>query len=416
MLPQEYFYGKEQRILSIYQELEDYIMNDISRRILQSGGMTATADRLIWRLTQMGESRAAIEQKLQEITKLSRTELRKVLQDAVLTSWDNDKDILLGINESISQPLENPEVLAVMDAEFKKTLGELSNLTKTTLDQSQRDLISLLDEVEIRVSSGVQSYTAAISDVLDQYAGKGIMVDYPLSNTRRTLEAAVRCCVVTSMNQTAAQVTNQYIVQANTNYVLVSAHIGARTAQKGQPPCGDHSSWQGRAYSIVGSEPGYPNLLASTGYDISPTTGQGTVSNPAGLHGWNCRHSHQPWAKGLRNPWADGHKINSDENKKVYEDTQKQRAMERSIRATKRKLIVKQQQINSDSTPDSEKEKLRSEYDRMAFRLTEKSKAYNKFCQDNNLVAQYDRNKVADFGYKEQSKATAGAKRYMKGH
>lgn len=416
MLPPEYFYGKEQRILSLYQELEDFIMTDISRRILQTGGMTATADRLIWRLTQMGESRAAIEQKLQELTKLTQPELRRILQNAVLTSWDNDKDILLGIDENITPPLENPEVIAVMDAEFKKTLGELSNLSRTTINQSQRDLINLMDQAEVRVASGAQSYTAAISGVLDQYAGKGIMVEYPTSGARRTLEAAVRCCVVTSMNQTAAQVTNQYIVQAKTNYVLVSAHLGARTAQKGQPPCGDHSSWQGKPYCLRGSEPGYPNLKEQTGYDIDPKSGQGTVVDPAGLHGWNCRHSHQPWAKGLRNPWADENKIDSDENKKIYEDTQKQRAMERSIRVIKRKLIMKQEQINSDDTPDLEKEKLRSEYDRMAFRLTEQNKAYNKFCQDNNLAAQYDRNKVVDFGYKQQSKANAGAKRYMKGH
>ena len=416
MLPPEYFYGKEQRILSLYQELEDFIMTDISRRILQTGGMTATADRLIWRLTQMGESRAAIEQKLQELTKLTQPELRRILQNAVMTSWDNDKDILLGIDENITPPLENPEVIAVMDAEFKKTLGELSNLSRTTINQSQRDLINLMNQAEVRVASGVQSYTAAISDVLDQYAGKGVMVDYPRSDTKRTLEAAVRCCVVTSMNQTAAQVTNQYIVQAKTNYVLVSAHLGARTAQKGQPPCGDHSSWQGKPYSIVGAEPGYPNLLASTGYDISPTTGQGTVVDPHGLHGYNCRHSHQPWTKGLRNPWKEEHAIDSEKNRKIYDDTQKQRAMERSIRTTKRKLIMKNEEINSDNIPDSEKEKLKSEYDRMAFRLTEQNKAYNKFCQDNNLVAQYDRNKVANFGYKEQSKATAGAKRYMKGH
>lgn len=416
MLPPEYFYGKEKRILALYQELEDFIMTDISRRILQTGKMTATADRLIWKLTQMGKSRAAIEQELQKLTKMTQPELRWILQNAVMTSWDNDKDILLGIDENISPPLENPEVIAVMDSEFKKTLGELNNLSRTAINQSQRDLINLLDRAEIRIASGAQSYTSAICDVLDNYAGKGIMVDYPTSSARRTLEAAVRCCVVTSMNQTAAQVTNQYIVQAKTNYILVSAHLGARTAQKGQPPCGDHSSWQGKPYSIVGTEPGYPNLLERTGYTINPTTGQGTVVDPHGLHGWNCRHSHQPWAKGLRNPWEDEHKIDSEENKKIYEDTQKQREMERAIRKTKRKLIIKQEQISSDSIPDSEKEKLRSEYDRMAFRLTEQNKAYNKFCQDNNLASQYNRNKVADFGHKQQSKANAGAKRYMKGY
>lgn len=411
MLPPEYFHGKEKKILAIYQELEDFIMTDISRRILQTGGMTATADRLIWKLTQMGESRAAIEQKLQKLTKMTQPELRRILQNAVMTSWDNDKDILLGIDENISPPLQNPEVIAVMDAEFKKTLGELSNLSRTTINQSQRDLINLLDKAEIRVASGVQSYTSAICDVLENYAKKGIMVDYPTSGAKRILEAAVRCCVVTSMNQTAAQVTNQYIVQAKTNYVLVSAHLGART---GKDEISNHAGWQGKAYRLRGSEPGYPNLAEHTGYDIDPKTGQGTVIIPGGLHSYNCRHSHQPWAKGLRNPWADEHKIDSEENKKIYEDTQKQRAMERSIRATKRRLIMKNEEINSDDVPESEKEKLRSEYDRMAFKLTEQNKEYNKFCEENNLAAQYYRNKVADFGYKQQSRANAGAKRFMR--
>lgn len=411
MLPPEYFHGKEKRILAIYQELEDFIMTDISKRILQTGGMTATADRLIWKLTQMGESRAEIEQKLQKLTKMTQPELRRILQNAVMTSWNNDKDILLGIDENISPPLENPEVIAVMDAEFKKTLGELSNLSRTTINQSQRDLINLLDKAEIRVASGVQSYTTAICDVLDNYAQKGIMVDYPTSGAKRTLEAAVRCCVVTSMNQTAAQVTNQYIVQAKTNYVLVSAHLGART---GKDEISNHAGWQGKAYRLRGSEPGYPNLAEHTGYDIDPKTGQGTIIIPGGLHSYNCRHSHQPWAKGLRNPWADEHKIDSEENKKIYEDTQKQRAMERSIRATKRRLIMKNEEINSDDVPESEKEKLRSEYDRMAFKLTEQNKEYNKFCEENNLAAQYYRNKVADFGYKQQSRANAGAKRFMR--
>ena len=410
MLPPEYFHGKEKKILAIYQELEDFIMTDISQRILQTAGMTATADRLIWKLTQTGESRAAIEQKLQKLTKMTQSELRRILQNAVMTSWDNDKDILLGIDENTSPPLENPEVIAVMDAEFKKTLGELSNLSRTTINQSQRDLINLLDKAEIRVSSGVQSYTSAICDVLDNYAKKGIMVDYP-TNTHRTLEAAVRCCVVTSMNQTAAQVTNQYIVQAKTNYVLVSAHLGART---GKDEISNHAGWQGKAYCLRGAEPGYPNLAEHTGYDIDPKTGQGTVVIQGGLHSYNCRHSHQPWAKGLRNPWADEHKIDPEENKKIYEDTQKQRSMERSIRATKRQLIMKNEEINSDDVPESEKEKLRSEYDRMAFKLTEQNKEYNKFCEENNLAAQYYRNKVADFGYKQQSRANAGAKRFMR--
>jgi len=302
-----------------------------------------------------------------------------------------------------------------MDAEYKKSLSELTNLTRTTMNQSQIDLINMLDEADLKVSSGAQSYSEAVCDILDRYAVRGIYVDYP-SGARRTLEAAVRLCVVTSMNQTAAQVTNQYIVEGGIEYVLVSAHLGARVAQKGQPALASHADWQGKVYKIRGTTSEYPNLLERTGYDVDPNTGQGTVKNPLGLHGYNCRHSHKPWDKLLRNPYVDEKgnlKIDSEENKKRYELQQKQRAMERSLRAWKRKLIVKEQEISGVAETDV-KEILQRDYDRMAYQLTQKNKAYNDFCKQNDLQPQYDRIKVADFGREQTKRSNAGARRYKK--
>ena len=417
MLSPDYFTNKEDRLLELYRQLENFILKDITRRLLSAGEMTATADRLIWKLKQMGESRRAIENKLSKLTGLTRYELKKILQEAVMVSWENDKESMeqwLG-NNVVKSPLVNPAVIRVMDAEYKKSLGELTNLTRTTMKQSQIDLINMLDEADLRVSAGVQSYSAAVCDILDRYAGRGIYVDYP-SGTRRTLEAAVRCCVVTSMNQTAAQVTNQYIVEAGAEYVLVSAHLGARVAQKGQPALADHSAWQGRVYKIRGTTSEHPNLLERTGYDVDPNTGQGTVKNPLGLHGYNCRHSHKPWDPRLRNPYVDENgnlKIDSEENKKRYELQQKQRAMERSLRAWKRKLIEKQEQINNPRE-DMDVSKLQQEYDRMAYQLTQKNKAYNDFCAANDLQPQYDRIKVADFGREQTKRSNAGARRYKK--
>lgn len=414
MLSPDYFTNKEDRLLELYRQLEDFILKDITRRLLSAGEMTATADHLIWKLKQMGESQAAIEKKLQTLTGLTRKELRALLQDAVLTSWEDDRSTLGQLGIELSNPLENAAVIRVMDAEFKKSLRELNNLTRTTMKQSQIDLINMLDDADLRVAAGIQSYSAAVCDILDRYAGRGIYVDYP-SGTRRTLEAAVRCAVVTSLNQTAAQVTNQYIVEAGAEYVLVSAHLGARVAQKGQPELASHADWQGKVYKIRGTEPGYPNLLERTGYDVDPNTGQGTVKNPLGLHGYNCRHSHKPWDKRLRNPYADENgnlKIDSEENRKRYELQQKQRYMERSIRATKRRLIEKQEQINNPRE-DMDVDKLQKEYDQIAFRMTQQNKAYNDFCKANDLQPQYDRIKVADFGKEQTKQANQGAKRYV---
>lgn len=418
MLRPEYFVGKADRILELYERLENFILRDIARRILKSGKITATADRLLYRLEQLGESRDEIQRRIMELTDLSEKELRKLLRGAVLTSWEDDAVTLSEMGVVAQSPLENARYMAVIEAEYIKSRAELKNLTRTTLEQSQKDLVTLLDEADVRVASGVQSYPAAIADVLDAYAGRGIMVDYP-TGARRTLEAAVRCCVVTSMNQTAAQLTNRYIVDSGTEYVLTSAHLGARVRRDGQPLLAGHDEWQGRVFKIDGSEPGYPNLLESTGYDIDLTTGEGRVVDMRGLHGYNCRHGHMLFDKRMKNSWRDaegnlldgsGNKITDAENLKRYEDSQKQRSMERGIRKTKRQLIVKQEELAWAS--GAEREKLQQEYDKLAYRLQGQNRAYNQHCEENGLQPQYDRNALAGFGYPQQKAANKGAKRH----
>jgi len=81
MLQPDYFTNREDRLLQLYSELENFILKDITRRLLSAGEMTATADRLIWKLKQMGESRRAIENKLSKLTGLTRYELKKILQE-----------------------------------------------------------------------------------------------------------------------------------------------------------------------------------------------------------------------------------------------------------------------------------------------------------------------------------------------
>lgn len=408
MLEPDYFYGKSDVLISYEQELEDWILQDIAMRLLKAEAMAGTTDMELYKLRQLGLHQNEIVKRLSALTQKSTAEIRGLLQDAVLTSWDDDKSTLSRLGIDAVSPLENPVVMELLDAEFKKTLGEVNNLTRSTMMQSQRDLMNMLNEAEMRVAAGVQSYSAAVCDILDRYGKTGIMIDYP-TGTRRTLEAAVRMCVVTSMNQTAAQVTNHYIAEHNVEYVLVSAHLGARTQGKGQPYLAGHDNWQGRCYKISGSEPDAPNLAETTGYDI--VNGTGHVLNPLGLHGYNCRHSHKPWNKSLRNPYLDENgnlKIDSEENRKVYELQQQQRAMERAIRQTKRQLLVKQAEIDGVAETDV-KTMLQPEYDRLAYRLRTQNQRYKQFCADNGLQTQADRIKVAGFKRAQAAKANGRA-------
>ncbi len=413
MLTPDYFYGKSDKLVEMYQELEDWIIKDIAMRLMKSGELSGTADRELWKLQQMGLHNTEIVKRISQMTGKSRDEVRRLLRDSVMTSFSDDADVLEKLMD-IQTPLQNNAAIMAMNAEMMKTFGELSNLTRTTMMQTQTDLLNMLNEVDYRVASGMQSYSSAVCEVLDRYAQSGVMIDYP-TGARRSLEAAVRCCIVTSMNQTAAQVTNQYIAQGGIEYVLVSAHMGARHDKKHPEGLQSHDHWQGKVYKISGSEEGIPNLLEATGYTIDPATGQGRVVNPLGLHGYNCRHSHKPWDKSLRNPYvnADGNpQIDVHESQELYEKQQQQRSMERAIRQTKRELLAKQAELSGIAETDV-KDMLQPQYDKLAYKLRIQNQKYKQFCTDNGLQTQADRIKVAGFKRAQASKANGRATAYQ---
>ncbi len=408
MLEPDYFNGKADVMVSYVQELEDWILQDIAMRLLKAEFVAGTTDMELYKLQQLGLHQSEILKRLSVLTKKSTAELRKLLQDAVLTSWDDDKSVLIKMGIDAMSPLENPIVMKLMNAEFRKVAGEVHNLTQTTMNQSQRDLINMLNAAEIRAASGVQSYSAAVCEILDQYGRSGVMVDYP-SGTRRTLEAAVRCCVVTSMNQMAAEVTNQYIIQNGVEYVVVSEHEGARHDKNNPLGVSSHDCWQGKAYKIHGSESGFPNLLESTGYDIDFEQKRGRCVNLLGLHGYNCRHSHGPWAKELGIPESE---VDREKSREQYEKQQKQRALERAIRQTKRELLMKQAEINGVAETDI-KEMLQPQYDKLAYKLRLQNEKYRQYCDANKLQTQMDRVKVAGFKRAQATKANGRATAYQ---
>ncbi len=430
MLMPEYFDGKEQRMMELYQQLSEFILKEAARFLVSAGKISPTADRLLQRLRMMGETQAEIEKKLEVLTKLSRKELRALLQDAVLTSWENDAAPFRVIGINLSDPLKNDAVIRIMDAQYKRSQGELQNLTRTTMRQSNVDLMNMLSEADMRVAAGVQSYSAAISDILDRYAHRGIYVDYPKTNTRRTLEAAVMCCVRTSMAQMAGQLTLEFVKESGTNLIITSAHTGARFTDKDEPA--NHMSWQGRIFYITdadlaeftevkgkiesdgkraGGSPNtgkYPDFRKTTGY------GEGV-----GLAGYNCRHSFGPYDERIGNPWRDkdgnlidgaGNRIDSEESKQKYLNSQRLRAIERNIRAIKRQLVTKEQLMQGAT--EEETRHLQPEYDKLAYDLTQQNKKYNEFAKEHNLTPQYGRTKLADFGREQTKQANAGAKRY----
>lgn len=384
----------------MYEQLETAIFSELAKDIRTGkDGKTGTAYK---RLIKYGITELYIQQRLSQITGLSVFNIKNLLEQSILDSIRDEKQLFYYLGVDIGNPIKNKAVNEILQAEWNKTKGNIENLTRTTIKQTYKDLIDLLNKQDLLIASGLKSYDEAYIQVLEEYAQKGQYIEYE-SGARRSVEAAIRGAIVTSMNQTSAEITNHYIAEGKIEYVLVSAHIGARTAKEGQPPEADHMQWQGRIYKINGSEPDIPNLLEATGYDI--ISGTGEVVNPLGLHGYNCRHSHTPWDPKLINPYRDkynnlldgkGNIITEERNAILYELTQKQRALERGIRKQKRLLQMKHE-IIKNITDEKLKQKLNTEYLQQEKALFRKNKEYNDFCKKNELQPKYTRLRVINY-------------------
>jgi len=189
---------------------------------------------------------------------------------------------------------------------------------------------------------------------------------------RDTIEVATLKAVRTGTAQACGNISLQGMIDNDHDIIQVSGHLGARYGDGGHNP-GNHFWWQAKLYSRTGKTPGLPN------FDVC---GYGSGE---GLCGWGCRHSFGPGTLGF-NPYEC---FDSEENKKAYDLSQKQRALERRIRRDKADVTGRDTALRN--CPESEKDKYQADYDKSVAKLKKHMKAYNDFCKANNLKKQYDR-------------------------
>lgn len=234
------------------------------------------------------------------------------------------------------------------------------------------------------------SYTDAVKNAVETIAADGVTITYPSGHTD-TIETATLRAVRTGVSQATAAITDARMDEMNWDIILVSSHLGARVT--GAEDFTNHSWWQGKFYSKSGKDPRFPP------FDVC---GMGNVQ---GIHGANCRHHHMP-GDGEFNPFED---YGSEENRKQYELDQRQRALERRIRKTKREtMAAKTAMKNGDEATKAEMQKL---YERKAALLQKQNKAYNDFCKDNGLKRLQDRLHVSGWNRSQASAASAAARK-----
>ena len=395
MITPEQFQEIGETLLPLLDDLTEWIARDMIERFMIRFGrgekklLTGTDEWQAWVLKQAGGNLDEIQKALAKSTGKSQQEIAKIFKDSGIQAAKADAEAAAVTFSSLS-----PRMMAIITDAYERTVGEISNITRTTAGATNQAFIGICDDAYWKVRTGAQSYTAAMLEGVKALGQVQPIVRYP-SGHKDTLEVAVLRCIRTGVAQSSGNMTIQQCKDMGWNHVLVSQHLGARVSDT--DPIADHAGWQGKVYCIAGKDAQFDNLLDATGYP----------ENPLGLCGYNCRHSFTPFLPGVsRN---NNKPIDTEANRRAYELSQTQRAMERRIRAQKRKCAALHTAVKS-CEDTAGKAKLQEKYAQSAKRLQDQNAAYTKFCADNDLKPYHERLAVAGWDHSAASTASAAAR------
>ena len=395
MITPEQFQEIGETLLPLLDDLTEWIARDMIERFMIRFGrgeeklLTGTDEWQAWVLKQAGGNLDEIQKALAKSTGKSQQEIAKIFKDSGIQAAKADAEAAAVTFSGLSSGM-----MAIITDAYERTVGEISNITRTTAGATNQAFIDICDAAYWKVRTGAQSYTAAMLEGIKELGQVQPIVRYP-SGHKDTLEVAVLRCIRTGVAQSSGNMTIQQCKDMGWNHVLVSQHLGARVSDT--DPIADHAGWQGKVYCIDGKDAQFDNLLDATGYP----------ENPLGLCGYNCRHSFTPFLPGV----SQNHNkpIDTEANRRAYELSQTQRAMERRIRAQKRKCTALHTAVKNCEDPAG-KAKLQEKYTQSAKHLQDQNAAYAKLCEENDLKPYHERLAVAGWDHSAASTASAAAR------
>ena len=384
----------------IASELHEYIIQQIVDRMMTRIGrgdsyLLTSSDR--WRIKVLQGAGYLLEDitaELAKYTKRQEKEIKEAMEEAGVKALEYDDKIYQAAGLSPMPLTQSPALIRLMERNYRATLGEWNNYTRSTAQAAQRLFLNECDLAYNKVMSGAVSYSQAVREAVEAAVSGGVYVDYPTGH-RDTIETATARAVRTGIAQASGDISIKRMEEMDWDIILVSAHIGARTGDGGQNP-GNHLWWQGQFYSRTGKDKRFP-LFSQTGYG----TGEG-------LCGWNCRHSFGS-GDGVNNPYKD---IQTADNYKVEQLEKRQRTLERRIRKTKREVMGIQEAVDK-CKDESAKFEMQLDLDRKSHLLQRQNKAYNEFCKENDLRTQQERLQIARWNREQAAKARGAARRYQ---
>lgn len=400
MLTPEFLQAMPKRFVNLWSEVESDITAQIAKRMVKTDfTVGASSSWQIQKLLEMSKMDEDIVKELARATKKSEAEVRRAITESGFTGLNYDEQIykragmdVNGVQYALTHSVALRDVL---NAGVDKTNGVVKNFTRTTANTAQHAYYNAMDKAWIEIMSGAYSPQQAVAQSVKEIAEKGFeSVAYPSGHYDK-VDVAARRAILTGANQTTAQLQIAQAEEMGCDLVEVTSHAGARPT---------HAVWQGRIFSLSGKTKGYKDFYEETGYG----TGEG-------LCGWNCRHSFYPYFEGLSSSSFShdpAREYLDKSNTEMYEDSQRQRALERAVRQSKRACMALDASRRA-SEDEALTRALNDAYNTASVQLRNRRKALEDFAKLKDRTLDDGRIAVNGFGHSEGSKAAWAARKTL---
>ena len=248
-------------------------------------------------------------------------------------------------------------------------------------------MLDVMGKSSAKVVMGHMSLQEATRKTIRELARKGIPAFVDKAGREWSPEAYIMMDMRSTLANTARAAQDMRCDQYGIQLIEVSSHMGAR------PLC---APYQGRIFSRDGSM-GITTDGAGGKIYYTPLS-ETSFGEPAGLFGINCGHVQYPFAPGIN--FQRYFPYPKEENDRRYQQFQRQRAMERDIRATKRECMMLQELDDKEGLQKASQ------------RLRTQKQKYSQYSKDCGLGTHYDRTQV--YGYdRSKSMKTVWAERVL---
>lgn len=306
--------------VSVFLEIEDQILKNVGKRLSKHKGLLDN-DIQAWQLDKLNQLGALSQENIITIAKhsgLAINEVSSMLEEVGYYSVNEiEVDLAEGVRWGLlSRPpdIEDSEALMnVLKGYERHSKDWINKINTTMLHQSQSQYLNAISNVTGKVLAGVSTPRQALREVAGRWANAGIPGLIDKAGRKWSTEAYVNMITRTVASNVAHEMQYARMDEYGADLIEISSHAGAR------PGC---EPYQGRIYSRSGDNKNYPDF------------GNTSYGEAAGILGINCGHYVYPYIPGITKQTY--HPYDPEESEKIYIESQKQRYLERQIRASKR--------------------------------------------------------------------------------